>query len=167
MITSRQILSLSEDYFDSKNVNGQLVTIFENPSASEFRELERDSRKSGGGNVLRCIADAKTQKVYVWDAYNARHVDIRTSVLHLPASYDQSPNTIDAYVEVSGGKAKMFAWEDLQFYLVKYKTQKSAKLDRHFATVFSNRWTWLDRYIDSTRFIMNLQLEFEDKLMGF
>lgn len=101
------------------------------------------------------------QKIYVWDAYNARHVDIRT-LLRLPADFDATPNIIDGYLEVSNGKAKMFAWEDIQFYIATYNNKKSKKLDSYFLRVFNYKWTWLDKYADCSRFIFNQQLEFED-----
>lgn len=165
MITSKRILQLVEDYFDSKNVAGQLVTVFENPAKSEFRELERESRKSGGGNILRFIADGNSKKMYVWDAYNARHVDVR-KMLNLPPNFEDTPSILDGYLEVSGGSAKMFAWEDIQFYLAMYKNKKSKKLDSYFSKVFMYRWTWMDKYADCSRFIFNQQMDFEDKIMG-
>ena len=147
MITSKFILEkLGEEYFNAKNVSGNLVTVYMNPSVDEFKELEKLSRKSGGTNVLRFVADGKNQKMYVWDAYNARHVDIRSSLLHLPANFDATPHTIDGYLEVSGGKAKMFAWEDIQEYII-MKNKHNKKLDDYFSKVFfTYKWTWLDKY---------------------
>ena len=165
LITSKQIINQIEQYSDSKNVKGQLVTIYENPTLDEFKDLERSSRQSGGGNVLRCIANAKTQTVYVWDAYNARHVDIR-SLLHFPTDFESTPYIIDAYLDVSGGHARMFAWEDIQFYIAAYKNKKSKKLDQYFLQVFGYKWTWLDRYADCSRFIFQQQLDFEDKMFS-
>lgn len=165
MITSKFIINVFEKYFDSKNVAGRLVTIFENPDKSEFKELEQAARKSGGDNILRFIADGKNQKMYVWDAYNARHADVR-QVLRLPPDFENSPGVLDGYLDVSTIPVKMFAWEDIQYYIIMYKNKKSKKLNSYFSNLFTYNWSWLDRYADCSKFISNQQKEFEKKVAG-
>jgi hypothetical protein len=163
MITSKQIVSVSEEYLLNKNVNGHELVVYLNPTKSEFQTLYKQGMSFGDPDV-RFVADAKTQRMYACTAYLARHADIRKLVGLSPYS-QQTPYAIDGYLHVSGNSVKMYSWEDFQLYLNDMKFKKAKDLNKHFATVLSYRWTWLDKYADCSKYIFQLQMEFEDLLV--
>lgn len=165
MISSKQILGVSEEYLLTKNFNGKEFVLYLNPSRDEFKEMVRHSRNLGGDNVCRFVADGRTKKMYSCNAFQVRHADIR-KLVGLPENFESTPFTIDGYVSVdSSGKAVMFAWEDFQMY-IGMKNKHSKKMNEYFSKVFSYDWKWLDRYAACADYIFHLQLDFEDMLFG-
>ena len=78
MITSNQITKLSEKYLTSGTVRGQHVIVYENPTSSDFVQMNRFSKSK----KFRFIANGDTKKFYVWDAYLATHDDVKSNLLH-------------------------------------------------------------------------------------
>ena len=70
MITSKLILSISEKYFDSKNVSGHNLEIYENPTPDEIVLASKITKKELGTGEIRFFADNTTKKVFAFDAYS-------------------------------------------------------------------------------------------------
>lgn len=107
MITSKYILRLIEDYYALHKVRGKPVTIYENPTSSDLRELYKSSVKE-----VRFLANAETRKLYIWDSYLAIHDDVR-KILGLPSSQEttktESPYLVEGYAQIVSGKLKFTA----------------------------------------------------------
>lgn len=106
MITSKQIIKLSEEWF--KNVTGYMgkpVPLFINPNSSDLKELFNSSKGSKFGNLIRFVADAKTQNVYVGDGGLVIHNDILKSIsLNSSVNFDTLPNIFMGYGILKQGK---------------------------------------------------------------
>ena len=162
MITSNQITVLLEKYLDSENVAGRLVTIFENPSSDEFKELKDQSKTSSDKTLLRFIANFKTKKVYVWDAYLANHNDIRLA-LRFHQDIEITPFIINGFLEIVDSGVSMCSWEDFESYMV-YGKKRSKTFNYYFNTIFSYDWKWLDQYAKCSEFIKSKEVEFRSWL---
>lgn len=82
MITAKQVLKLSEDWF--KNIPGfknQSVPVFINPTSSDLIELYQSTKKSNNSGLIRFIASPKDQNLYVWDAYLLVHTQVPSSLV--------------------------------------------------------------------------------------
>ena len=114
MITANTITHLlTEEYYLTKNLKGKEFILYKNPDRSEFQAMLAQSRRLGGDNTLRFVANGRTREMFACNAYQVRHVEIR-SMVGLPPQYEATPYTIDGYLSAnSTGKAEMFAWEDL------------------------------------------------------
>ena len=70
MITAKQILEAYYDIYSPKP--GESIPVFKNPSQKELLEC---------GEFIRFFADAKAQKIYIWDGTKAIHRWIIWNVL--------------------------------------------------------------------------------------
>ena len=73
MITSKQILNLSESYVGTKNIRNNDIVVYVNPTLSDYAKLNRTNP------AIRFIIDSKNKKVYAWNGYLATHGDIVNS----------------------------------------------------------------------------------------
>jgi hypothetical protein len=87
MITSKQIIKLSEEYLKTVkykyNNRTVPVKIYENPTSQDFVDLNNDARSGEAKKLemIRFIVDDDTKNIYMWDGYYATHYDIARSVL--------------------------------------------------------------------------------------
>jgi hypothetical protein len=103
MITSNQIITLSEEWVKSVITPGdEKCDVYENPGSTDIKELYQL-----GNNLIRYVADAKSQRVYVWSAMLALHDTVRVS-LGLghsgPNAYKDTPYVIEGFGQISGSK---------------------------------------------------------------
>ena len=102
MITSKRIINISEEWIKSVTTYGdKKCEVYENPGSNDVKELYQL------GKLVRYIANAKSQTVFVWSAEFAIHNTIRQS-LNLgksgPDSYKTSPFVIEDFGQISGNR---------------------------------------------------------------
>jgi len=150
MITSKQILSLTEDYFDTKNVNGYPLLIYVNPTLKEVIDASTFSKKMLHYNEIRFVADNKKQKVYVWDSGLCYHSKVRAS-LGYTEDFQKTPHLLNGVAGVKGSSVIMSRMDN---FTSLYNTAASSgsKTERKIAynymeKMLSETWSWLNRYI--------------------
>lgn len=150
MITSKQIL---EKFLSYKKISGldEPLSVFENPDTSERQDIifsAKKTQKGGSGPYIRIIADAKTQKVYAWDAFYAEHI-VGRSVAGFP-SIDpaKTPWILYGTCKPIGG---------YKFELVEWDSKPSYKNFKFFSDFFSYNWTWLDKYVDTREYFSDMR----------
>lgn len=155
MITSTQILRLSEEYFNSFNINGYLLKVFVNPNSDDLRELK--------SKRIRFIADNKIKKVYVWNGYNAIH----NSVVPKLGYPEQVGFNLFCGEAVVGSSISYLSDADFIDYIV-IKFEKLNLNQKEIDIVKFNlaqNWTWLDKYIDGCSDYMNkMKIKLDKKM---
>ncbi len=137
MITSKQVIKTLETYSSSKNLIGNLITVYENPTISDFQDMISQAKKrSQGSNIktIRFIADAKNQKFYVADAYISTHTDM-CNVLGLSSSYLKESNVVFGEAGLNG---KML---DLLFYRTQVPGSSGYKKSEKY------NWSFIRNYL--------------------
>lgn len=138
MITSNQIIKLSEEYFNTKKVHGFDVPVYRNPTSDEVKSLKVM-------NVgVRFIADSKSRKVYIWDASKSIHNEIFSFLVSLGVeSWNNLDYCVNGLASVSNsGTLNFIVWDfadrpgDMNIDIVNY-----------FKKISSQDWQWLDRHI--------------------
>lgn len=81
MISANQIIWLSEEWFKNVPYHGtKTVPVYINPDSGDCKELYQSCKNNGNNSFLvRFIADAKQQKVWVWDGIVTIHGPILNS----------------------------------------------------------------------------------------
>jgi hypothetical protein len=170
LITSRDILNLSENWITSFSKNGSNVNIFVNPGSSDILELVKGTREKD--TPIRYVADAKIKKVYVWNAYAAIHYDVAP---YINPSYDRSGNdshVIFGYGYTLGGKITSFT-ENLstvsmfvdQLASSNSRYSNNENLISRLHDMFQYNWSFLDNYISGmSRFINEQKIKYESWL---
>lgn len=146
MISSNFISQIIERYFASKNIgSGNELVIYENPDRSERQDiaiLAKMTQKGGSGPYVRIIADAKSKKVYVWDAFYAEHT-VGRSVIGLPSTNPvQTPWLLYGTCLVKGSNFELHEWD----------SKPSYKDFKFFDDFFSYDWMWLKPYVDTKEY---------------
>ena len=138
MITSKYIIKLSEEYFNTKNIRGFDVVIYKNPTLDEIKSL----RAVNSG--VRFIADAKSKKVYVWDANKSIHNDIFSSLVSWGAiSWDNMDYYINGIASVfDSGRMTFTVWD-----FANRPGEINSEVRNYVITIMNQDWAWLDRYI--------------------
>lgn len=79
MITAKKILFLIESWFNSRDVRGTYISIYKNPTVSDWAEMVKTARKENRElSRIRVIANFITKEVFVSDGYISTHGDMRT-----------------------------------------------------------------------------------------
>lgn len=168
MITSKQIIGIFEEWFkDIPSPFGRSktpVSIFVNPTSSDIGKLNKSFKESGNRlNEVRFIADAKSQKVYVFDSNLAIHDQVLPS---LGLKYKDS-NIILGDGKLFNGKI-MFLDENLVGHSVesvlKYGKRPQVVKEEvvYLKQLFKYNWLWLDRYLIGIKNrLVELQNQFE------
>lgn len=132
LLKSRKILSLLESYLASGKSQGRYTEIYENPTITDFQDLEKSAKKQKRllGNI-RFIADAKNHKFYVADAYSCVHRDM-LKILNLPLNFLTEAHPYVKYGEavLRGNKLYGKSW-----------------LSSSFRTSQDFDWNWIDKYL--------------------
>jgi hypothetical protein len=173
MITSKQIISLAEDWDKSFSKNGSNVNIFINPGSSDVLKIVKEVR--GKDIPVRYVADAKSKEVYAWNANAAIHFD---TVPHINSSYNrkgEDPYIIFGYGYTSGSKIISFT-ENLSNVAMfvdelassnsrdSNKTLMETRISR-LNKMFQYNWSFLDNYISGMyHFINEQKLKYESWL---
>jgi hypothetical protein len=166
MITSKQILNISDEYFGAKNVAGSYTIIYDNPTTSDLKELNQNINPSNFQKTVRFIADYNTKKVYIWDAFNAHHMQMRPVLGYNSDSlYDNA--LIDGYANLSGNKLPIDYWGDFDAWMVVNKANPKwiADIVPFLKRLFTLNWSWLDKYVSGTSLFLNdCKQKFESRL---
>jgi hypothetical protein len=152
LITSRHIVILLEDYLDSVNYGGRNVQVFVNPTFDDYKELN--------AKKVRFIADAKSKKIYVWNAYFAIHNAIAYKIgLEPRMDVDLFSGESDYY----NNKLYMKESSRLRGYVKNVKQGNARPLEHQYLVNFFNQnWSWLDKYIDgAVQYINDNKQKFE------
>lgn len=173
MITSNQIIKLSEDWVTSIKVGNWSCDIYVNPSSSDLKELFQSLKISHNDYKVRYIADAKKQKVYVWNGYLLDHFKA-CQALRLGDYYNYIalPTTQIGYAVLSSGKLSfydsspldtmtdaVFMIRDLKYVRAELAFEKFKKYERFLLSFFKINWSFLDKYIPGTVYYIQQQRE--------
>lgn len=190
MITSNQIIKLSEDWFKSvRGYKNESVSIFVNPDSSDLKELAMSVKESRFNNLIRFVADAKNQKVYVADGGLLIHGNI-TSGMGYPTrvAAEKLSNMCFGYGTLSNGKITFINRDNDEFKfasrfrsltvaskfisLSKKSNQVTKMIDVYFKDLlqsynwinnfFTYNWSFVDRYLSGfSSYINQEKLKFE------
>lgn len=162
MITANQIVKLSEEWFCNVKNGNISASVFVNPGSSDIMEIYKTAVSSNrpGLPSIRFIADSKSQKVYVWDAYYAYHDDVAKVLgFSRPNEYLDEPSFVyDGYGVISQGKLvgndKHGTTSNIDMLLGSLGTNRKYFSDRQIKerldilrTVLSRNWSFIDKYI--------------------
>jgi len=159
LITSRQIIQVSETYVTAKKVPDGYLQVFSNPTSTELSSITKDKKE------IRFIADSKAKKVYVFDSYLATHENVSDLINLRRDDFD----LFFGYAKVSGGKATFDRSHDFKIVLNNVSRNDTyGDHARNFLKIFFNKdqkWEWLDRYISgSLAFIRTCKSQYLDGL---
>jgi hypothetical protein len=103
VITSKQIINISEEWFKSITGYGSVsIPMYVNPDSTDIKELYKSFKTSD--RLVRFIADAKGPKVYVWDGTQAIHLQgLKTLGLNYNDVFS-SPSMLMGYARIKSGK---------------------------------------------------------------
>jgi hypothetical protein len=157
LLTAKKISEISEEYFSAKRVRANFVEVYVNPTQSEIiSACSKDSKR------IRFTANAKNQKVFIWNAMNAIHYDMLPM---LGQEYtDVYPNIIGGLAEVQGGKTVMVGWDNFHHIMDVMSSSSRSNAIEFLTKLFSYNWSWLDKYFQATNYINKRKLEFENYL---
>jgi hypothetical protein len=158
LITSKQIITVGEEwnkYFKSGKYS---TDIYLNPTSSDMKELYSKIDSSiNPKKEVRFIADARKHDVYVWDAGFANHSDVGKSYgFHRQTFFDEPPYVFDGFGLLSRGKivgefyggTAVNLIQALGFLVVKQKgSLQSDALIKEIRPFFKYDWTFIDRYV--------------------
>ena len=146
MITSKQIISLSEEWL----LRSHGIDIYVNPTSSDY--LEFSKKKIG---ELRFIADNRTKKIYVTDAARLVHAGIASSVSGLMGSFfnfnsfEQYPDWALAGVAmIHNGQGIMTGADSLNY--LKRNSYYDTEALEHLMVLLLIDWSWCNKYIKVT-----------------
>lgn len=154
MITSKQIIKISEDWLKSvvSDYSSLPTDIYCNPGSSDIKELYQKSSK----HEVRFLVDGKTKNVYVWNAETALHQTVAKKLGLLDRlGYDKSwtESNTDVLIGnglVSNGSITMSSSNLLDPIIAiaskgqEYKNYENVK---YMKRLISNNWSWLSKYI--------------------
>jgi hypothetical protein len=163
MITSKQIVKLSEDYFDTKNVNGHPLLIYINPSLKEVIESSTFSKKMLHYNEIRFVADNKKQQVFVWDSGLCYHAKVRAS-LGYSEDFQKTYLLLNGVASVKGSSVIMSRMDNFTS-LYNAAASSGSKTERKAAYGYMERllsepWTWLNKYIQCEACLRSMRTDF-------
>lgn len=132
-------------------------TVFVNPSSKELRELTSRLNDPDVPDGVRFIADNSAKKVYAWEGMYANHDDARRHVgLKCDPSMWSDDNVcgsmLDGWAEQQGSRFFLQACDVME-------ANWSSSV-RYRQTIFSQDWSWVDRYIQVTPYLERLKKEF-------
>ena len=153
MITSKQIIHLSERFLTHHTSGWSSVDIFENPDSSDIKELYQSDKNS---HQVRFLADKNEKKVWVWNANSALHGEIA----RVTGAFDSFNKIVpvgifSGYGYIRGGKIIMHGSDtlDLMLRVVQSDKRKEMVSERDYLNdLLSNNWSWLSRYVDFSGF---------------
>ena len=172
LITSNYILQLTEDWLRDISTRNFICSIYVNPGSSDFVKLYKSFKLNHNtDNQIRFIADAKQQKVYVWDAINSTH-DIISQKLDI--NYSRSNNYVKTKSHVlygygflrngrlvfdsDGDDVADLVYNICNYYKGVIKNDEEIKGDvKYLNQIFKYDWGWLDKYINGVTLFMKTQ----------
>jgi hypothetical protein len=154
VITSKQIITLIESYYDSVNSGGRNIQVFVNPTPDDYKELN--------AKKVRFIADAKNKKIYVWNAYFAIHNAIAYKIgLESRMDVDLFSGESDYY----SNKLYMRDSSRLRNYVKNFRQGNERQIEHQYLlTFFGQDWSWIDKYVDgAVQYMKDNKQKFEKK----
>lgn len=167
MITSKQILKVSEDWVDNIKGYDTQIPLYVNPGSTDKKKMFQAYKISD--HFVRFIADGKQQKVYVWDGTQAIHYHaMRTLGLGDYSRVYEYPNILMGYAHLQNGNIIFDAKnkepvdhliksvQSLNSYLLwgfsdketKQRFGNDIKLNYNWiSNFFRYNWSFLDKYI--------------------
>ncbi len=131
--TIQEFISEVYDY----DVHG--VEIFENPTPLELHKIPGDKSYPS----VRIIADANTKKVYAWDADDAVHFDIQSSLIS-QGVLKHDAITLNTQLSFNDG---VWDYDDNFTDFIVYKGYKTNyNVYNYYKKVLTKTWTWLNKY---------------------
>lgn len=147
MITSRQLLKITEKYLDSRKEGNTLIRFYENPDSSDIQALYQEIKQPD--KKVRYIVDGNQKKVYVWDAWLMIHAD--ASSKFLGRSLIKYPYGFHGEAVVSGNKIiYKSGLEEIDYQMNGVKLGQYVKpyVVSQMKEFFNNMsWDWVDMYI--------------------
>lgn len=125
MITSKQIINISEEWLKSVKVGSGLVNVYEDPTSSDYAQIYKDSKR----RLVRFIASNIDKKVYVWDGYLAIHNEIIGKIGLRNFSDFNDSNFITGEANIEGGALRI-----IRLYVYEFPGE-------------AEEWKWADKYI--------------------
>jgi hypothetical protein len=150
LITSRQIIQISEEWAKSPKIFGKPVNIYVNPGSSDIKDMYKLMTNSSNKEI-RFFADAKAQKVFVADAMLIQHQDIEKAMGYKPIDYgyDVPEYYIEGMGHIGGGRIILHANED-----------ETSVLD----TQGKYNWSFLEKYISGiTAYLEKIKKKYAKK----
>jgi len=134
---------LNEKYLERIKTRKGSVEIFINPSRKELIE-------SNGKYGIRFIADNKTKKLYVWNAYDANHFDVWKQLKGKELPYIDV-DMFHGLAETKGGKVILKETHQVRVWVFDKQDDKIKQLYKNFQ--------WMNKYIDISNLYKILELE--------
>lgn len=166
MITSKHIISTCEGWVSSPVVRGTKIDVYENPGSGDYKELYKNTNRG----IVRFIADAKSKKVFVWDAYLATHFDVADKLKSEGkiGGSTYRDTLLRGQANLSGGSSKMtdtdtFGNMDALEKAVRSK-QKLGILTDYFVRydiIFKTDWSFVSRYVNC-QYLVDMKNKFNE-----
>ena len=155
MITSKQIIKLSEEYVAYMGTSWSITPIYKNPTVAEVSELYKNSKSKD----VRFILDNNTKTVYMWDANTIFHTHVADNLhlnIGLPFSFS---GLLPGTGPLKAGKSIMES-SDLLVGVIddasKHKTPDNYNY-KLLQLIIKINWSWANRYVDCIKFIEYLK----------
>lgn len=189
MITSKQIIQLSEDWFKSIKTSMEVVDIYVNPSSSDYLELNKR-----GIRQIRFLADADSKEVYIADAMSLTHdqIALKLNKPRVVGAFESHQwNILPGIATISGNKSTMTfsdqldgLYRDAESFLKKLPTSKSKSsrtkeisLDMFKISVGSPKnlidniittdWSWCDKYVNISSWMSSYKNKYQSLLQKY
>lgn len=169
MITSNQIIKISEDWFGSikANLGSSIVDIYSNPGSGDYREMSKAGIKN-----IRFLAVDNIKTIYVWDSIKAIHKEVANFLGgNIASSYNNDQKGILASnASLSGGKPNYIHADTISFALEELRqTRPRADIVKSDAKLMKNifkfNWKWVDSYVTGTSSNISESKRFYETLM--
>ena len=149
MITSKQIITISEDLFKAVKVNNSEVLVYKNPGSSDIVKIYSSA---GAIKEFRFIADTSIQPVFVWEAYLSVHRGVIEKLGY--TNFKNKPYLAWGFGDIASGKLLVRDWDYDRYDFSPQNIDFMRK-------IFSYDWKWLDRYIVNwTKFLSERKYEY-------
>lgn len=160
MITSKQIITLSEEYVKTVKSYSNSFPVFENPSAKEIAEACKQSKAQWGTSNIRFFADNNSKKVYIWDAYYSIHIGVARSLDFSDRCINHDPTLFFGSAKVDSGRAIIEDSDEIRAEQVNLAGSHQDIRDKgglFFKRFFAINWSWVDRYISCSAYLNKIK----------
>jgi hypothetical protein len=149
LIKSSQILEEYHSLYKDRYVS---VPIFLNPNRFDFKEI---------GDNVRFIADARTKKLYAWDASVIIHCKVAE---FLGLEKISSPAVFWGYAVSHNNRYVVVSSDELSSRVNIYDLKVSHRFIDDF---FDQDWSWVNKYIDTSAYFDFVKNFISNKNIGY
>jgi hypothetical protein len=154
MITSKQIIKISEKYVDYISSSWATTPIFINPTSSDFKELYQNDTS----HRVRFIIDNLSKTVYTWSAYHVLHGTVAQKYNLMNRYKNSDPNLIMGVGDLKGGKVYMTGSDSLESNIFSIKQNLFKDKTKQFLIELINiNWSWVNKYVDLSYIINQIK----------